>query len=212
MATPKTSEPVDTSAGLAAFALCAQYKTDLEPRLPADTIPNLVADLTTLGSPPPVPGAAPPAAPAGSPPSLSVAMGTLRDLLSATHAAILGTGAKRATRHAYGVSSRALGVEAKALLAAGEKIITQAQANPSEALSLGILPSDVKTLEQAMSDLKAAETAAMGNAGKPGPTAKDRRAAEARLGEAVARIAGAGTLAFATNAAVRATFAALITK
>jgi hypothetical protein len=33
----------------------------------------------------------------------------------------------------------ALGVEAKDLLAAGEKIVTQAQQNPSEALSLGIL-------------------------------------------------------------------------
>jgi hypothetical protein len=98
-------------------------------------------------------------------------------------------------------------MEAAALIARGEKIITQARANPTEALSLGILPSDVLAIDQALEDLKAAEAFAKGKWDKP--TTKQVHAAEARMHNTVARISGAGILAFATNAAVREAFAAL---
>ena len=109
-------------------------------------------------------------------------------------------------RKAYGASSKTPSKEASALVADGQKIVTRAQADPSEALSLGILPTDVAALVQALADVTAAEAAAKGHAGTTG---KERRAAEARMHEAVARISGAGVLAFATNATVRAEFAAL---
>jgi hypothetical protein len=57
-----------------------------------------------------------------------------------------------------------------------------------------------------------AASAAMGTGGKATGTAKERHAAEVRMHEAVARIAGVGALAFATNATVRAQFAALKVK
>ncbi len=91
----------------------------------------------------------------------------------------------------------------------GEKILTQAQADPSQALTLGILPADTTALSQALAAVTAAEAVAKSAGGTTGATAKQLHAAEVSMHEAVARIAGAGALAFATNAAVRAQFEAL---
>jgi hypothetical protein len=73
---------------------------------------------------------------------------------------------------------------------------------------LGILPADTAALEAAIAKVSAAEAVAKGT-GKGGITAKERKAAEARIHAAVARIAGAGALAFATDAAMRGQFEAL---
>jgi hypothetical protein len=207
MAKAKTTATIDTTAGTKAYALALQYHAELEPRLPLGIVANLAADLTTLGAAPtPPPAPTPPAQP---PPSLAEAMITAVTLISAVHEAIRGAQVKPSVRKAYGVSNKAPGEEAKAVIASGEKIVSQAHANPTEALSLGILPSDVTALVQALADLTAAETLAKGKAGQGSTTGKERHAAEGRMHEAVARIGGAGVLAFATNAAVRAEFAAL---
>jgi len=206
MAKPKTPVVVDTTAGTKAYALAAQYKAELDPRLPAGTVANLAADLTTLGADP-LPTPPPPTPPVTPPPTLAEAMATAVTLITAVHAAIRGAQAKPEVRKAYGASGKTPSKEASALVADGEKIVTQAQANPSQALTLGILPADVAALVQALSDLTTAEALAKGPSGAV--TGKERRAAEARMHDAVARISGAGALAFATNAAVRAEFAAL---
>jgi hypothetical protein len=203
----KTKTTIDTTAGTKAYALAVQYHAELEPRLPVGTVANLAADLTTLGAsptPPPVP-----TTPAQPPTSLAKAMTTAVTLISAVHEAIRGAQAEASVRKAYGVSSKSPGQEAKAVLASGEKIVAQAHANPTEALSLGILPSDVTALVQALAELTAAEALAKEEAGNGGATGKERHAAETRMHEAVARIGGAGVLAFATQAAVRAEFSAL---
>ncbi len=109
---------------------------------------------------------------------------------------------------AYGATSKAAGKEVKPLLAAADKITTEATAHPAEALALGILPGDVTALAAAVAAVNAAEAQAKAN-GTDGPTVKQQRAAEARMHEATARIAGVGALAFAQNAAVRAQFEAL---
>ncbi len=208
MVKTKTPAVVDTTAGTKAFALATTYKSELDPRLPAGIVENLAADLTTLGAAPFPTTAVVAEAPA--PPSLAEAMTAATTLISALHDAVRGAGAKSEVRKVYGVSSKALSHEGKALIAGGEKIVTQAQADPTQALSLGILPADVITLVQALVDLRAAEALAKGTSGQGGgTTGKERRAAERRMREAVARISGAGVLAFATNATVRADFAAL---
>jgi hypothetical protein len=208
MVKTKTPAVVDTTAGTKAFALATTYKSELDPRLPAGIVESLAADLTTLGASPLSTNEAPVQTPA--PPSLADAMTAVTTLLSALHDAVRGAGAKAEVRKLYGVSSKALSHEGKALIAGGEKMVTQAQADPTQALSLGILPADVVTLVQALADLRAAEALARGTSGQgAGTTGKERRAAERRMREAVARISGAGVLAFATNATVRAEFAAL---
>ena len=130
-------------------------------------------------------------------------------ITSAIHDAIHGAKATAAVRKAYGVSSKVATKEPKAVMNEAEKILARAQAYPTEALSLGILPADTAALAQTLSDLKAAEATAKSQGGAAGVTAKERRAAETRMHAATARIAGAGTLAFAKNAAVRAQFEAL---
>ncbi len=210
------TQTIDTSAGTAAYTLAGQHQADLTPRLPAGLLTDLAADLTLLGAPPaPLAASAAPAAaspaPAPPAPSLEEAMGQAVTLITAIHAAIQGAKASPAVRKAYGASGKA-SKEPKAVVAEGEKILARAQANPTEALSLGILPADTAALGAALAGVNAAEAAVKGNGGKAGATGKALLAAEVRMHEAVARIAGVGVLAFATNAAVRAQFEALRAK
>ena len=112
-------------------------------------------------------------------------------------------------RKAYGAGSKSLGKEVKPLLTAAGKIVTEATASPSEALALGILPADVTALTQAVADVERGRGGGGGERDEGADQPKAKRAAETRMHEATARIAGAGVLAFATNAAVRAEFEAL---
>ena len=206
------SKPIDTTAGTSAYALALPHRSVLDPRLPAGTIDNLAADLTTLGAAPtpPTPPATPPSPPPAPPPTLEDATASVVVYLTAMAEAIKGSQAKPAVRKAYGISAKEPTKQAKTVLADGQKLVARAQANPSEALSLGILPADVALLATALGELQAAETAAKGGSGNAGGvTAKAKRAAGVRMHEAVTRIAGVGALAFATNAAVRAQFEAL---
>jgi hypothetical protein len=206
----KTAAPIDTSAGSAAYALALQHEADLQPRLPTNTLTNLAADLTLLGDPPapPVAPSPSPSPPTPAPPSLADATAEAVALITAIHEAVRGAQAPAGVRKAYGISGKAT-KEPKDVMAEGQKILAQAQTDPSQALTLGILPADTAALTQALADLSAAETAAKGKGGAAGTTVKQLHAAEVRMHEAVARIAGAGALAFARTAAVRAQFEAL---
>ena len=207
--TTTVAAPVDTSAGSATYKLAVQYRSALDPRLPAGTIDDLAIDLTTLGAAPlpATPPAAPPGTAAPPPPTLAEAMTEATTWITAIHAAIAATKPKAAVRKAYGLSRKPV-KEPKDVVATGQIIVTQATANPTEALSLGVVPADVTALSSALGAVKAAEIVVKGSSGG-GATAKERRAAEVRMHEAVVRISGAGVLAFATNPAVRAEFAAL---
>lgn len=221
MASAKTSATVDTTAGSAAYALALQHKPQIGPRLPAGTLDGLANDLTTLGAPPPPPDAPPlspggpppaPPPPAAPPPSLADAMAAVITLLTAFHEALATAKVKPSVRKAYGVSGKTPTKSVKALLADAQKLVTQAHANPAEALSLGILPDDIASLEAALNDLLAAESAAKGPMAKAGGNGAAKHAAAVRMREVTARIAGVGVLAFATNPAVRAQFEALLPK
>ena len=225
MTKAKPRPPVDTTAGTTAYLLATTYKAELDPRLPAGTRVNLATDLTTLGAVlteapaahpgepngeahggPATPEATPPTP---APPSLTEAMATAVTLITAVRAAMHRAGAKTSVRKAYGVARTTLPKEAKAVVAEGGKIVARVHSNPSEALSLGILPEDATALATALTELTAAEAAAKGGTGDA-VKAKQVDAAEKRMKEAVARIAGAGVLAFARNAELRAKFAALV--
>jgi len=222
---------VDTTAGKTAYSLATTYSTELAPRLPADLVSTLAADLKTLGvvlDPAPAGavnqtsssgqilgapqiGEHKPAVPAPSPPPppFAEAMAKALGWITAVRAALHGAGAKAALRRAYGVSGSRVPKDADAVVATGEKIVERAKANPSEALACGILPDDVTALVTAMAELTAAEEAAKATSGA-GLTGKETRVVAARIGEAVARIGGAGVLAFANNTAVRAEFEPLL--
>ncbi len=214
MAKTKSPALIDTTLGTQAYTLAVQHEAALDPRLPAGTIANLAVDLTTLGASPAGVVAPAPAVPGpAAAPTLTDAMTLAVSLISGVHEAIVGAKAKPAVRKAYGVAGKTPAKEPKAVLAEGAKIVAEAQADPSGALALGILPADVTALSSALAEVTAAESAAMGTVAKvAGTTAKERHAAEVQMHEAVARIAGVGALAFATNATVRAQFAALKVK
>lgn len=208
---PGNLPAIDTSVGEQAYALAIEHRAQLDPRLPPGTIDGLGADLRTLGaSSTPQPAAS--AEPSPQAPTLAEALAVAANLVTAIHATVLGAKAKPAVRKAYGAASKAVDTDVKRVLAAAEKIAAQATGNPSEALALGILPADITALRAAESDLAAAEAAAHGNGGQAGATKKEKSTAATRMLDATARIAGAGALAFAQNAAVRAQFAALSPK
>jgi hypothetical protein len=215
-------QATDVTAGQSAYALAVEYCAQLDPRLPAGTIKTLAADLTTLGSPPPAPTPAPtPAAPLAAttsasvaatpaaPPTLPVALSTAANLVSAIHDSVRSGTTSRSLRKEYGAGSSEPATEVEDVLAAATKIVARASAQPSEALTLGILPADMIALQQAIVELDAAETAAHGTTASSKTTAADKRAATTRIDQAVARIAGAGTLAFALVPTTRALFEAL---
>lgn len=214
--TAKSPVAIDTSAGEQAYALATEHRALLEARLPSRTIEHIGADLKTLGvsvsAARPDGQAAPGAAqhlPARAPLALPEALAKTANLVTAIHDAVRGARPKPEVRKAYGAWSKAVGKEVKPVLAAAERIVARATAHASEAMVLGILPADVTELEDEVADLKAAEELAEMHGNKSAPTLKTRRAAEKRMLEAVGRIAGAGVLAFAQHAAIRAQFEAL---
>jgi hypothetical protein len=207
----KAQTPIDTTAGEQARALAVQYQAQLDPRLPPGTLAEFAADLATLGAPPAIPPPSQqPAIPA--PPSLSETLAIAVNLVSALHDALRGAKATPGQRKAYGLGGKAPSKDANSVITTGHLLVKHATADATAALALGILPSDVEALAQAMSNLEAAKAAASAHAAASGVTAKEKHAAEARMHDAVGRIAGAGVLAFAQNAAVRAEFAALLPK
>jgi hypothetical protein len=205
VAAAKSEAPADVTAGTRAYHLAMAHDGVLTPRLPTGLLAALAADLGLLGADPRATET--PDAPA--PPSLADALTAATTLITAIHAAVLGASPKPEVRKAYGAKAKGGSLEAKDVLAVGDKILSRAQTNPTEALSLGILPADLEELTLALAAVRTAEAAARAvQAGAP--SAKERRAAEARVKEAVARIAGAGALAFAKDSARRAEFAALV--
>jgi hypothetical protein len=195
---------VDTTGATRAYLLAVAHAEQLAERLPSGLLSALAADLTTFGADPRP--RSPEASPA--PPRLADALAAAISLITALHGAVIGAGATGEVRRAYGVKANGASLEAKDVLAVGDKIAARALANPTEALSLGILAGDLAELASALADVRAAEAVARAEGGGA-VTAKERRAAEARMKDAVARIAGAGALAFAKDAALRAEFAAL---
>jgi hypothetical protein len=202
MAKAKAEEAIDTTAGVRAYALAQQHHAALEPRLPAGLMEELATALRVLGADPRVPAAAP-----GALPPLAAAMAPAWKLINAVQAAFTRAKASPALRSGHWVPPMRPGSSVVTVLATGARIVARARAYPSEALSLGILPADVTAIEQAMAALEAAQIAAQGT--PETATKKDRQEAAARIADAVARIAGAGMLAFALDDEVSAEFEGL---
>jgi hypothetical protein len=202
MAKVKAEEAIDTTAGVRAYALAQQHQAALEPRLPVGLMEELATALRVLGADPRVPAAAP-----GALPPLAAATALGWKLIKAVHAAVAGAKPSAEAWCGYGLSPKGPGSEMHNVTADGARILARAREYPSEALSLGILPADVTAVEQAMAALEAAKIAAQGT--PETATKKDRQEAAARITDAVARIAGAGMLAFALDDKVSAEFEGL---
>lgn len=209
MARAKVAVAAPATAGTMAYGLAIEHQAALEARLPHGALDKLASDLAVIGADPrktvsPAPVDEKPPAP-----PLEEAMASVTLMITAIRGAVQGAGARPELRRAYGVSAKAPSSEASGLIAEGEKMAARAEANGDEARLLGILPADVASLQQALAGLKRAEEATQKEPVSAPVNRRAKKAAEARVEEAVARIAGTGTLAFAMNAALRAQFEAL---
>lgn len=197
--------------GIRAQDLAAKHHLEIGDRIPPTVVPELTADLAALG--------------AVVPAALSAKHGSMQHTaaqnvsLSACYALV--TAARTAVKNhqpaddvsrAYGVGIKTNRLVVKEVSAAAQKIIDRAIAKPEEAKGFGIIDADVSAIKAALAALHTADHAQeTARAGAPLST-KERNTTARRIIAATKKIAGAGVLAFATNATVRATFEALLKK
>lgn len=210
------SKPADdwvviVQRGLKAQDLATRHQVELGARIPPTLLPELAADLDALGD-------VIPAAITAKHRSIqhtaaqNGALATCYALVTAARTAVKNHQPAQDISLAYGVGSKTNRGVVKEVSAAAQKIVDRATDQPTEAQGFGIIDVDVNAITAALAALKAADQAQeAARAGAP-LTTKERNTTARRIIFATKRIAGAGVLAFATDATVRATFEALIKK
>jgi hypothetical protein len=197
--------------GIKAQSLANQYQVELGARIPPTVVPELTADLAALGTV--VPAAI--TAKHGSmqhTAAQNVALATCYALVTAARTAVKNHQPAADVSLAYGVGSKTNRGVVKEVSAAAQKIVDRATAQPAEAQGFGIIDADVSAIKAALTALQTADQAQeAARAGAP-LTTKERNTTARRIIAATKKISGAGVLAFATNATLRATFEALIKK
>ena len=194
--------------GLKTVGLAQAHKAELAKRLPDDLLTTLITDLTALGVV--VPGA--------KQARIGVRVATeVRDAaaertikaVSAMRGAVRDAGAPADVQHAYGVG-QTLDTRSRAVLKAVLGLIFARLAeHPEDVAAFGFTQEDIDALTVMRADLDTTSTTQQKKrSGAPDAT-KERNRTANRVLKAVKRIRGAGVLAFAANAEVRASFAAL---
>lgn len=197
--------------GIKAQDLATKHHGELDARIPSTLLPELTADIAALG--------------AVVPAAITAKQGAMQqtaaqnEALSACYALV--TAARTAVKNhqptpevslAYGVGTKTHPGVVKEVVAAAQKIVARASEQPKEALGFGIIDVDVSAMAAAVKAVHAADQAQeAARAGAPLST-KERNTTARRIIASTKKIAGAGVLAFATNATVRATFEALLKK
>jgi hypothetical protein len=197
-----------TQVGLKALGLAQAHQTELDPRLPADLLPGLVADLTALGVV--VPAAAQARAQVKVATQMrGAAVGRAIDCVGAVRRAVRDAGAPPEVRRAYGVGMSLDKRRPNAIKTAVGLIVDRLDEHPEDAAAFGIVQSDIDTVKALHAGVEAASTAQAQKRASAPQTTKERNRTANRILAAVRRIRGAGVLAFAQNQAVRGEFAAL---
>lgn len=196
--------------GLDAFQLATKYAPQLTPRLPQGHVEWLAAQLQALGAAVPQQKTGKLGAQVASS-AQDVAAQELLDLISAMRTSVKENSlanAKDKKACAVGVLLRAS--SPKGLVAAADTILAYAAQSQARVQLLGLLPADftrLQALRNAAASADAAEDQARSGS-KRGTQTRD--ATVKNVTDAVKRIGGAGTLAFADKPAIRAEFAALL--
>lgn len=210
------SKPADdwvviVQRGIKAQGLVEKHQAELGARIPPTLIPELSADLDALGHV--IPAAI--TAKHGSmqhTAAQNAALATCYALVTAARGAVKNHQPAQDISLAYGVGSKTNRGVVKEVSAAAQKIVDRATAHPAEAQGFGIISDDVNAITAALAALKAADQAQeAARAGAP-LTTKERNSTARRIIAATKKISGAGVLAFATNATLRASFEALTRK
>ena len=206
---PRMQFDLMVSYGLAALELASKNATTLGSRVP-DAVPaQLGADLAQLGAA--VPGALGARLQAKAATAAKSAA-TLRGhaLVKAVRSAVVRNGATAEIRSAYGVGGPFSQHHADEVRAAIAVIVARAEQVPDEATSFGVLPADVAALRAAHAAIGTAESATHEVHAVAKLSTKERNDIARRVRAATHRIATAGVIAFASDAAAREPFEALM--
>ncbi|MBI5477979.1 MAG: hypothetical protein HY906_03940 [Deltaproteobacteria bacterium] len=199
-----------TQVGLKAHALATEHFAVLAERLAAGTVDGLAADLARLGAL--VPGALAVRADAhAATAAQDQALAAGYERVTAVRTAVARTdGLEAAARKAYAVGNRTNPHVVKDVKAALDLIIARAEANPEEARRVGLLTADLAAMKADSAGVTGADDVQERKRAAAPLTTKERNRTASRVLAGVDRIAGAGVLHFAREAAVRARFEALI--
>jgi hypothetical protein len=205
---PKQGFNEIVQAGEKAYVLGTAHQSALEPRLPAGCLEGLRADLDSLTGKVTAQKTATMGVRSATA-SQAEALAAAHELISAVRQVLTKAKASTDTRRAYGLGTRLQATMVTSVLAAGRAILARAAASPDEARGFGILESDLSRLASLLDAAASADQAQEGlRASAPQQTGERNRCGR-RIVAAVGRIAGAGVLAFAEDAALRQQFDAL---
>lgn len=195
--------------GIKAQGLAEGHRADIEARLPAGLIDGLGADLQALGQL--VPAATQVRHESkGATAGQNTALESAYALVTAVRTAIQRSGQSKDVQKRYGVGAKVNARVVKDVIAATRVIVDRVDAAPDEARAAGVLPADIDALRAAETALRAADVAQETKRASTPLSTKARNQASRRVLSAIDRIAGAGILAFASDATVRARFEALL--
>lgn len=195
--------------GNKALALAEKHREAVESRLPAGLLAGLAEDIGGLTE------RRVAVKQARSKSKLAtLAQNQLIEEVHAMISGVQGAAGRRgdlsaAQKRAYGVGAKYNRRSVASVSAVGALILERATKNPDEARDVGLFEEQASALRELLTDLNAQDKAQQKLiALKPLTTAARNRAAK-RVYEAIKRIAGAGVIAFARDASVRAQFDAL---
>lgn len=198
-----------TQQGLKALELGTRHRAVLEPRLTPGALDALSRQLSALGATITGQLAARQSARSATV-SQAKALENAALIVSAIRNALKAHKADAATLKAFGVGTPVQAKVPKSVGAAATAVTNGWNRNPERARGYGVLDADIAALTAAVGAAKIAdEDQDQKRASAPLAT-KARNAASAAVSDAVRHIAAAGVLQFATDAAVRAEFEALV--
>lgn len=208
-ARPKgTAEQIKQRGG-DTYALLIEFRSVMEPRMPAGAIDGLGTDLGTIGGVVPNTIAARTEKKAATQTERVTAKEIGLHVLS-IRALIQDTYSDKAVLKAWGVGQKMDNKVTKQVLAAGTVIVNRFAAAPQEGRDAGVTDEDIATLTQQLSSLQGADSS-QGEKGRSSKEATAVRDATLVRIENTSQTAGLrGRQAFLNNPSVRARFEALL--
>jgi hypothetical protein len=208
---PAESWDVITQTALKAQKLAEDNAATLGNRVKPAFITSFAADIALLGTA--VPGAVTAKKGAVQLTAAQItALETGHNLVTGVRTAVKGQSPTPDVGLAYGVGVQVYKSNVKSVRSALDGISKRIAAQSAEAEAFGITTEDATAINDAITTIDKADTAAAQARAKAPKSTKDRNAAARRLIAGIKLIAGAGMRAFAADATKFANFAALVKK
>jgi hypothetical protein len=209
---PKMDVEQTKQRGARALELAVQYRTQVEPRLPAGTIDGLRTDLAAVNVVVPNADGARVQKRAATATERAAATAIVRHIGHLTDAVKHAHAGDKAVLRAWGVGARINAEVTRTVLARGDQVVARARAFPAEMRAAGILDVDVTALDTALTGLRGADSNQAVIVSSAKDATRERNETLVRIQMATHNVAVVGRVAFSAeyDAATIALFSALL--